>query len=1218
MISDRRRFVILAVLVAMAAGSVIASRKTSGRSATSQIAGDRLLEKASRASHKKSSPIDQLSQSSEGPKPSRREFTIYRNALGEVVCREATPDEIRERQRDLKGLRQINHFELDKTLGVQAPEASNLMIVLRGTQQLQQNATATAAFTRAAQNWENVIKSPVTIYLDVDFGTSGFGQPFPEDVLGATATHSSTYSYQSVRTSLIAEADGEGNPTKQGIFNALPPSTVPTNLGDGSGTDVSDSIARAIGLLPATAQPSDDAAQIAFNSAFTFDFDPSDGITANAVDFDAVATHEIGHALGFESTAGMNLPKPSIWDLYRFRTGTTASTFPTAPRILTVGGSPDPLQYYFVPGNAELGLSNGGPTGSNGLGADGWQSSHWKHVTTCSGAIGIMDPAIPDGCRRAITGNDLLALTSFGYNLTNNNAPPPAPPPPTPPANDNFVNAQTISGCSGTIGGSTFGATSEAGEPSHDPPDATALSPGHTIWYQWQAPFSTATQITTVGSDFDTMVAVYTGNSVGSLTRLAFNDDQVNGSVRTSNLTFNPIAGTTYKIAVDGWGRDAGTVKLNWNGCLAPSPSPTPTPTISPAPVASPTPPTGQAVAFQINPAHTGSQMDGLTPPLTPRWSRNMGGTLSYSLIVGGRVFVMVRSQTTGLNQLRALDETTGADLWTVDLPENRIWYGPVYDSGRVFVARTNGLVEAVDAASGAVAWTRQLTGNSFVNLPPVATGGTLFVQAGGVGGTIYALAAADGAVRWTANTSDSGPTSPAVSSTALYASFACGRVYAFSPTTGAQFWLRTSTCSGGGGATPVLTGGRLYSRDNVLGNLILDAGNATNLGTFSGFQTPAFDTSTGYYLNGSTLEARDISSGALRWSFSGDGTLSTSPIVDNGYVYIGGQSGKLYALNAATGANVWTGNVGAPMIGSDTIGLAAGEGILVAPAAPLLVAYQHASNPLDAPDFFVKQHYLDFLNRQPDQSGWDFWTNQITSCGSNTQCIEVRRIDVSASFFLSIEFQQTGYLVERFYKVAYGDAPGNSTFNGPHQLSVPVVRFSEFLQGVQRIGQGVVVLAPGWEALLESNKQAYASEFVQTARFIAPDAFPTTMSPANFVDKLNQRAGNVLSATERTDVINLFGSSTDTSNVTARARAVRQVAEDADLASAEYNRAFVLAEYFGYLRRNPNDPPESTLDYTGYDFWLTKLNQFNGNYINAEMVKAFLSSIEYRQRFGP
>jgi hypothetical protein len=201
-------------------------------------------------------------------------------------------------------------------------------------------------------------------------------------------------------------------------------------------------------------------------------------------------------------------------------------------------------------------------------------------------------------------------------------------------------------------------------------------------------------------------------------------------------------------------------------------------------------------------------------------------------------------------------------------------------------------------------------------------------------------------------------------------------------------------------------------------------------------------------------------------------------------------------------------------------------------------------------------------------------------------------------------------------YKSAYGDAIETSTFPSTHQLAVPIIRFDEFLRDTQRIGQGVIVLAPGWEQLLESNKQAYAVEFVQTARFVT--AFRTTMTPTEFVDQLNTRAGNVLSETERTTTIDLFNGAANSSNTTARAQAVRQVAEDTDLYNAEFNRAFVLAEYFGYLRRNPNDALEATRDYTGYDFWLTKLNQFNGNYINAEMVKAFLSSIEYRQRFGP
>jgi hypothetical protein len=147
----------------------------------------------------------------------------------------------------------------------------------------------------------------------------------------------------------------------------------------------------------------------------------------------------------------------------------------------------------------------------------------------------------------------------------------------------------------------------------------------------------------------------------------------------------------------------------------------------------------------------------------------------------------------------------------------------------------------------------------------------------------------------------------------------------------------------------------------------------------------------------------------------------------------------------------------------------------------------------------------------------------------------------------------------------------------------------------------------------MANNKQAYALEFVQTPRFIK--AFPATLTPAAFVDQLNQNAGDVLSPSERAAVINLFGDAADSTNTTARAQAVRQIAEDPDLYNAEFNRAFVLAEYFGYLRRNPNDAPD--IDYTGYDFWVTKLNQFHGNYIDAEMVKAFINSIEYQQRFG-
>ena len=234
------------------------------------------------------------------------------------------------------------------------------------------------------------------------------------------------------------------------------------------------------------------------------------------------------------------------------------------------------------------------------------------------------------------------------------------------------------------------------------------------------------------------------------------------------------------------------------------------------------------------------------------------------------------------------------------------------------------------------------------------------------------------------------------------------------------------------------------------------------------------------------------------------------------------------------------------------------------------------SGNLIDLPGFFVRQHYLDFLNREPDASGFEFWRNQITSCGSDLQCVEARRIDVSASFFLSIEFQQSGYLVERFNKIVYGDGTGSSTFPTAHQLSVPWVLRSEFVQDTQRILQGVIVLQTGWEQALETNKQAYAVEFVQRLRSSAADPFPDTMTPAEFVDKLNQNAGNVLSPGERQTAINLFGGAANSSNVNSRAQAVRMVAEDQDLYNAEFNRAFVLTQYYGYLRRNPNDAPDT------------------------------------------
>ena len=173
--------------------------------------------------------------------------------------------------------------------------------------------------------------------------------------------------------------------------------------------------------------------------------------------------------------------------------------------------------------------------------------------------------------------------------------------------------------------------------------------------------------------------------------------------------------------------------------------------------------------------------------------------------------------------------------------------------------------------------------------------------------------------------------------------------------------------------------------------------------------------------------------------------------------------------------------------------------------------------------DFFVRQHYLDFFTREPDAGGLAFWKGQLSECdnvplpGGFTdaqQCREIRRINVSAAFFKSIEFQETGYLVERLYKVAYGSATGTSTLGGPHTLSVPIVRLNEFLSDTQQIGRGVIIGQPGADAQLEANKQALIAEFVLRQRFLTD--YPNSLTGDQFVTQLDNRAGGVLSATEK------------------------------------------------------------------------------------------------------
>jgi hypothetical protein len=249
--------------------------------------------------------------------------------------------------------------------------------------------------------------------------------------------------------------------------------------------------------------------------------------------------------------------------------------------------------------------------------------------------------------------------------------------------------------------------------------------------------------------------------------------------------------------------------------------------------------------------------------------------------------------------------------------------------------------------------------------------------------------------------------------------------------------------------------------------------------------------------------------------------------------------------------------------------------------------------NPVEEAGFFVRQHYRDFLGREADDAGLSFWTNEIAACGFDSQCGEVRRVNVSAAFFLSVEFQQTGFLVYRAHQAA---------FNTGERLGM-----SAFLTDAQAVARTVVVGRDGWQQQLEQNKQDFFRAFVARPEFLA--AYPEAWSAAQFIDALDANAGHSLSQQQRDDLAGRLDA-----GAIGRAQALREVTEDANFQRREFNRAFVLMQYFGYLRRNPDSAPDTNFD--GYNFWLAKLNNHGGNYLQAEMVKAFLASAEYRERF--
>lgn len=236
----------------------------------------------------------------------------------------------------------------------------------------------------------------------------------------------------------------------------------------------------------------------------------------------------------------------------------------------------------------------------------------------------------------------------------------------------------------------------------------------------------------------------------------------------------------------------------------------------------------------------------------------------------------------------------------------------------------------------------------------------------------------------------------------------------------------------------------------------------------------------------------------------------------------------------------------------------------------------------IDDSDFFVQQQYLDFLNRFPDPPGFQGWLNVLNTCsGDTTQC---DRIHVSEGFFKSPEFGDRGYFVWRFYPISFPNVAGVDPPGAGHKPE-----FDEFMPDLRSVSG---FLTP---AQLEAAKAQFAVNFTQRGKFMARYS---TLNNADYVNTLCSTAGVTLSNQQALiDSLN--------NNSLTRAQVLRQVAESTEVYNKYYNEAFVVMQYFGYLRRNPD---------ALYLNWIDVINANPSD--SRHMIGGFVNSTEYRQRF--
>ncbi|HKQ99768.1 MAG TPA: PQQ-dependent sugar dehydrogenase [Pyrinomonadaceae bacterium] len=231
--------------------------------------------------------------------------------------------------------------------------------------------------------------------------------------------------------------------------------------------------------------------------------------------------------------------------------------------------------------------------------------------------------------------------------------------------------------------------------------------------------------------------------------------------------------------------------------------------------------------------------------------------------------------------------------------------------------------------------------------------------------------------------------------------------------------------------------------------------------------------------------------------------------------------------------------------------------------------------NPIDQTPFFVRQQYIDFLGREPDPAGLQGWQDILNNCGT-TVAQPCDRIEVSAGFFRSEEFQSRGYFIYRFYS-AVGKIP----------------LYEEFMPDFAKVSG---FLSP---QQLEDNKAAFVNEFMTRADFRT--LYGSLSDPTAYVNALLNTVGLPNHGSRQTWINGL------TNGTMSRGQVLRALVESVEVYTKYYNEAFVIMQYFGYLRRSAD---------ISYLQWIQTMNQTNGDY--RTMINGFLNSLEYRQRFGP